>query len=281
MDFFAFDHKLDPHYAPLRKYLEGMTNQDKEPTMFEDLNQAALGKLLDEQRTITEECRKRKIKAPQVCVILDNLADRGDILNKRQGGDQGSWLISLATRGRHFGVTWIISSQVINLVGTVLRKNVRCMCVWRLRNHKEVETLCEELSGVYDAKTVMEMYKYATADPFSFMFVRLDAKTRRDMFWLRFESKLLPIETDSDGDERTGPMGAGKRDLQQIREDGPPPGKPAKRSGKHQAYETKLATAIESGRVYGLRTQALAMMHKKELHSDMRYPPTQRMWRVQ
>ena len=222
--------KLDPQYAPLRKYLEGMTNQDKEPTFFEDLNQAVLGKLLDDQRTITEQCRKRNIKAPQVCVILDDLADRGDILNKRQGGDQGSWLISLATRGRHFGVTWIISSQVINLVGTVLRKNVRCMCVWRLRNHKEVETLCEELSGVYDAKTLMELYKYATADPFSFMFVRLDAKTRRDMFWLRFENRLLPIETDDDGDERSRTMGSGKRSLQQVQDDGPPPGKPAKRS---------------------------------------------------
>ena len=222
--------KLDPQYAPLRKYLEGMTNQDKEPTFFEDLQQNVLGKLLDDQRTITEQCRKRNIKAPQVCVILDDLADRGDILNKRQGGDQGSWLISLATRGRHFGVTWIISSQVINLVGTVLRKNVRCMCVWRLRNHKEVETLCEELSGVYDAKTLMELYKYATADPFSFMFVRLDAKTRRDMFWLRFENRLLPIETDDDGDERSRTMGSSKRSLQQVSEDGPPPGKPAKRS---------------------------------------------------
>ena len=65
--------------------------------MFEDLNQAVLGKLLDEQRTITEECRKRKIKSPQVCVILDDLADRGDILTKRQGGNQGSWMVSLAT----------------------------------------------------------------------------------------------------------------------------------------------------------------------------------------
>ena len=222
--------KLDPQYAPLRKYLEGITNQDKEPTMFEDLDQAVLGKLLEDQRTITEQCRKRNIKAPQVCVILDDLADRGDILNKRQGGDQGSWLISLATRGRHFGVTWIISSQVINLVGTVLRKNVRCMCVWRLRNHKEVETLCEELSGVYDAKTLMELYKYSTADPFSFMFVRLDAKTKRDMFWLRFENRLLPIETDDDGDERSRTMGSGKRSLQQVQDDGPPPGKPAKRS---------------------------------------------------
>jgi hypothetical protein len=66
------------------------------------------------------------------------------------------------------------------------------MCVWRLRNHKEVETLCDELSGVYDKNTLMELYREATAEPFSFMFVRLDAKTRDTMFYLRFESRLIP-----------------------------------------------------------------------------------------
>ena len=191
--------KLDPQYAPLRKMLEKMTDQQKEPLYFEDLEQPVLGKLLDEQRKITEECRKKKMKPPQVCVVLDDLADRGDILTKRQGGSQGSWMVSLATRGRHFGVTWIISSQVLNLVGSVIRKNVRCMCVWRLRNHKEVETLCEELSGVYPAKTILSLLNHATAEPFSFLFVRLDAKTKRDMFWLRFESRLLPIESEEDG----------------------------------------------------------------------------------
>ena len=229
--------KLDPQYAPLRKYLEKMTDQQKEPTMFEDLEQSVLGKLLDEQRKITEECRKRKVKPPQVCVILDDLADRGDILTKRQGGTSGgSWLVSLATRGRHFGVTWIISSQVINLVGTVLRKNVRCMRVWRLRNHKEVETLCEELSGVYDAKTIMSLYEHATAEAFSFMFVRLDAKTRRDMFWLRFEARLLPKEESDDDDVRPGTMGASQGAVQQVRGDGPatgePTGGPKRRPGK-------------------------------------------------
>jgi hypothetical protein len=197
--FFSPSIKLDPQYAPLRKYLEKMTDQTKEPTMFEDLHQDVLGKLLDEQRSITEACRKRKMKPPQVCVVLDDLADRGDILTKRQGGNQGSWMVSLATRGRHFGVTWIISSQVLNLVGTVIRKNCRCMCVWRLRNHKEVETLCEELSGVYDKQTIMELYNHATAEPFSFLFVRLDAKTRADMFWLRFESRLAIEQSDDDG----------------------------------------------------------------------------------
>ena len=213
--------KLDPQYAPLRKYLESMCNQDKECLMHEDLDQKVLGKLLDEQRVITEQCRKRKIKAPQVCVVLDDLADRGDILTKRQGGAQGSWMISLATRGRHFGVTWIISSQVLNLVGTVIRKNVRCMCVWRLRNHKEVEALCEELSGVYDKETVMELYKHATAEPFSFLFVRLDAKTREDMFWLRFEKRLL-VENERQ------PLADGGGSVQQVRPHGRPSSKAAK-----------------------------------------------------
>jgi len=159
------------------------------------------------------------MKAPQVCVILDDLADRGDILTKRQGGNSGSWLISLATRGRHFGVTWIISSQVLNLVGTVIRKNVRCMCVWRLRNHKEVETLCEELSGVYDKDTIMQLYNHATQEPYSFMFVRLDAKTRRDMFWLRFEARLLPKEESDDDDG--GSLGHSGSESEQIRKNRP------------------------------------------------------------
>jgi len=201
--------KLDPQYAPLRKYLEKLIDQNKEPTYFEDLHQDVLGKLLDEQRRITEECRKRKLKVPQCCVVLDDLADRGDILTKRSGGSSknGSWMVSLATRGRHFGVTWIISSQVLNLVGTVIRKNCRCMCVWRLRNHKEVQTLCEELSGVYDAQTVLQLYEYATSDAFSFLFIRLDAKTRRDMFWLRFEARLAIQESDDGLDD-----GASRKD---------------------------------------------------------------------
>jgi hypothetical protein len=66
------------------------------------------------------------------------------------------------------------------------------MCVWRLRNAKEVETLCEELSGVYDKNTLLEMYRAATAEPYSFLFVRLDAKVRSQMFFLRFEAALLP-----------------------------------------------------------------------------------------
>ena len=112
------------------------------------------------------------------------------------------------------------------------------MCVWRLRNHKEVETLCEELSGVYDAKTIMELYKHATQEPYSFMFVRLDAKTRRDMFWLRFEARLVPqnITGEESDDDLERPVGKSAGSTEQVREDGPPargaPERPKRAAGK-------------------------------------------------
>ena len=46
----------------------------------------------------------------------------------------------------------------------------------------------------------MDLYKYATSEEFSFLFVRLDARTRRGAFWLRFESRLVPETYDDDKD---------------------------------------------------------------------------------
>jgi hypothetical protein len=230
--------KLDPQYKPLRTYLERMTDQQKEPLMFESLDEAVLGKIIEEQRKIVESCRKRGVKIPQVAVVLDDMAD-SDALTKRHGGAHGGgWMTSLALRGRHLGITWFISTQNITSVGNVIRRNVRCLNCWRLRNHKEIETLCEELSGVYKPDVVMQLYQNATAEPFSFLFVRLDAKTARDMFWKRFEARLLPKEeSDSDGDDGSGTLGNGPGGLQQERKTGQKTGgstgRPQRRTGGH------------------------------------------------
>ena len=58
--------------------------------------------------------------------------------------------------------------------------------------------MCEELSGVYDQNTLLEMYRAATADPYSFLFIRLDAKVRQEMFYLRFEQRLVPEDVEEE-----------------------------------------------------------------------------------
>ena len=167
--------------------------------MFEELDQGVVGRILDDQRKIVEEFCKRKMKAPNVLIILDDLGDQGDVLASRRGGKSGgSWLTTLACRGRHMQVSWICSVQKLNQAGLTVRANVRNICCWRLRNYKEVETLCEELSGIYDKDTVMELYKYATTEAHSFLYIKLDAKVRRDVFWLRFENRLVPKESEDE-----------------------------------------------------------------------------------
>lgn len=200
--FFSPSIFLDPQYLPLRKMLEKQCpDQEKEPNMFETLDQAVLMRICDTQRSICEACRKKGWKLPEICIVLDDFGDDGRALTARKGGLDGSFLTTLAVRGRHFHASFICTVQCLNLAGTIIRKNVRNLCVWTLRNHKEIECLCHELSGYYDAKTIMELYKYAIDDqPYSFLWCKLDAKMRRDVFWLRFEARLLP-ENSSDSDK--------------------------------------------------------------------------------
>ena len=60
------------------------------------------------------------------------------------------------------------------------------------------------VAAVYDKETLLKLYETAVNDkPYSFLNVKLDASDRRDMFWLRWEARLLPetnpaIEESSD-----------------------------------------------------------------------------------
>ena len=201
--------RLDPQFKPLVEYLEKMTDQKREPLIFEEFDPAKVGQILEEQRAIVESCRKRGVKPPQVCLVLDDLADHGDIFTSRRGGQSGgSWLVTLGVRSRHLCVTWVVSTQKINLIGTVLRANTSTLLVWRLRSQKETDLLREELSGYYPKDVIMDIFEYATREPYSWLTVKLDAKDKRDIFWLRFERRLVPESGDTSNElgDGSGPV---------------------------------------------------------------------------
>ena len=55
----------------------------------------------------------------------------------------------------------------------------------------ELQSLLEEISGVYDVKTLEQMYQLATDDPFSFWYILFTARQKEGMFFLRFERKMV------------------------------------------------------------------------------------------
>ena len=145
-------------------------------------------------------CRKRKIKCPEILVVIDDMADRTDVLNRRSGArNGGSHITSLAVRGRHSHISWIVSTQCLNLVCSPVRKNVRNLVIYKAKSAREIESLVEELAAVYDKETLLKLYEIAVNDqPFSFLNVKLDAPDRKDMFWLRWDARLLPERQQAD-----------------------------------------------------------------------------------
>ena len=72
------------------------------------------------------------------------------------------------------------------------RTNFRFLLVWRLRNQNELKALLEELSAIHPVSVLHEMYEMAISDEdYSFFYVNLVAKQKNDMFYTRFDSKLI------------------------------------------------------------------------------------------
>ena len=52
---------------------------------------------------------------------------------------------------------------------------------------------------MYDKKTLLALYNTATEEPFSFLYVKLTSKSKEDMFYKRFDHKLV-ITHDTEED---------------------------------------------------------------------------------
>ena len=73
-----------------------------------------------------------------------------------------------------------------------IRTQCTALFVFRLRSHLELEAVLEEVSATYDKKTIASFYREATKNPYNFRYIRLEANKPEDMFWERFDYRLLP-----------------------------------------------------------------------------------------
>ena len=207
---------VDSAWLPVKKYVEETLAVDpkKEKCFFSEWDAGALKEIVDQQRKLIEYQKDQKNKKLHgICIIVDDFADDPRIMHAAGGAAAGgSMLNTLFVRGRHLCISTLVSSQKLRLVSSTIRVNLQFLCVWRLRNQHELESLLEEVSAVYDKKTLLQMYQMATDEPYSFWYILLTSKRREDMFFLRFEQRLIPnLSTNKESD---GPT-AGRRSLPQ------------------------------------------------------------------
>ena len=101
-------------------------------------------------------------------------------------------LETLYVRGRHFACSTFTSVQTYKMLNPILRKNCTQMYIFRLRNHADLEGILEELSAIYDKSVLYKIYKLATQDSHSFLYVDLMQTKAENMFYLNLEKKIIP-----------------------------------------------------------------------------------------
>ena len=79
---------------------------------------------------------------------------------------QSKLLHALYIRGRHTFISTITATQVFNALSPIIRKNITELYVYRLRNYRDLESLIEELSALYDKKTLLQLYNIAVENTY-------------------------------------------------------------------------------------------------------------------
>ena len=191
---------VDDSLKPVKDYIEKTLKHDTKkegPYIFEDLDPKQISSILKKQEKI-HDMLKNKVYAekdfrgkkwlPQILIIISDHAD-----NPRAVHRAGGILETLFVRSRHFGCSCWCDSQALKLLSPSVRLNLAGMAIFRLRSMHDLQAFLDEYSALgIDKKTLMEMYQAATKDQYSFLYVNMLAKSTEEMFFKRFEARLVP-----------------------------------------------------------------------------------------
>ena len=99
-------------------------------------------------------------------------------------------LHGLYTKSRHFGSSVITATQKYNALSPIVRLNSSSLYIFKLKNQSALDTFIEEQSALIDKKTINEIYRVATEEPYSFLFVKLRESDVHKIFMKRFEAEI-------------------------------------------------------------------------------------------
>ena len=179
---------VDATWEPVKQYIEEEMDAhetEDEPFYFDSYKPEALENIINTQNKIIKHMKaKNKKKLYQILIIVDDFADDPSFSR------HSKLLHSLYTRGRHAMISTITATQKFAAVHPIIRVNATELYVYRLRNQNDLDKFLEEVSAVMDKKTLLKIYQECTKEPFSFLYVKLTAKSIEDMFFCNFNKRV-------------------------------------------------------------------------------------------
>ena len=173
-------------WEPVKKMIEKeIINNDDEQFYFDHYDEEALFNIINTQRKIIEYQKKHNHnKLFSILIVVDDFAD--DVKFSRNS----KLLHSLFTRGRHSQISTVVATQKFNALSPIIRVNASDLYVFRLRNYSDLQAFLDEVSAIAPKDIILEMYRLATDEAYSFLTVKLTSKDKNKIFLIRFDKAL-------------------------------------------------------------------------------------------
>ena len=188
--------------APIGQELEGLVNaRDKftgyipEEHFFDKYDDASFMEIMEEQKTVIDMLKKMgepKYLANRILIIFDDLV--GSALFS---GSRGSYFKGVNTRHRHYSSSFLMVSQGYKEIPKTIRTNWTCLIVFAIGNEREVFVIYEEFAMGLNNDNWLELYRYATEEDHSFLYINFQ-KPRRLRMMKNFMSHLWIEEGEDD-----------------------------------------------------------------------------------
>lgn len=145
---------------------------------YEELTEDNLQEILDKIEYETEMRKQNKKPKPEFLLILD------DCIHMLKGKN-GKKLAELITQNRHHSLSnMILVQKWNNYLPTLIRSNVDCIAYWHTQSKKELKSFIEDMNG--EESELMDLYNYATDEPYSFLYIN-QYNPSRPMYFKRFD----------------------------------------------------------------------------------------------
>ena len=167
---------------------EAFTGYIPEENFYSEYSDDSFKEIMDEQMEMIRTLKRAgapKYLANRILIVFDDLV--GSTLFS---GTRGSYFKGVNTRHRHYSASFLMISQGYKEIPKTIRTNWTALIVFEIGNEQEVKVIYEEYAMGLSWKDWEEVYRYATEDDHSFLFINFQ-KPKRLRMMKNFEEVLF------------------------------------------------------------------------------------------
>jgi hypothetical protein len=170
--FYQFFHHIflvSPTAPGDDKFKKLVKELDEEGKYFDDLTSETLQTIKDRAETNVEKwvARGKKKTSINQLLIIDDCAHK--LKNK-----DNKLLEDITLKARHGRIFVFVLTQKFNAIPLIIRNQMSALITFHLENQKEIESIIKEVGS--NEKLFLKALEFATADAFSFLYVKLNPR---------------------------------------------------------------------------------------------------------